>query len=470
MFKETIYNHSPVFFQNIITSMYGLQLHWQRYGGNNSKYTEELERSEHANEQYLLDFQKKELLKLLRHAYLTTEYYKNLFDKIGLKPEDIKTLHDLNQIPILTKQDIKKNSHSFLSKIFPKRQLHTIFTSGTTGSPLTVFYNRDARRKNYAFFNRTRKWKGTKLGDKRVTLYGRSLIPPNQKGPPFWRYDVTENNYLFSSYHLTPVNLPHYYKEIKKIQPVEIRGYPSSLHTLALYMRENKLSGIRPKAIFTTAETLFDSVRKTIESAFCCEVTDTYGCTEMGFYITQCEYGTYHTHPEYGIVEALGSNGTPVTEQPGELVCTSFINYAMPLIRYKVGDTITLENRRCPCGRKFPVVSQILGRTDDLIITPEGRSIGRLDPIFKGGLGIHEAQIIQTGTDEIVFKIVKSKSYTESDRDFLYKQLHNRIGPSMKIRFEFVPEIQKDKNGKFRAVVSLLDHTRDSIKSPYHGN
>ena len=456
MSLEKIYNNSPVFFQNLMTSVYGLQLHWNRYGGKNVEYTKQLEKTEFKNKEVITRFQLNELKKILKYAYYNTAYYKALFDEIKLDPSQIKSLDILNKIPLLTKNIIKEAPGLFLSKEFKKKKLSKIYTSGTTGNPLTVYYNSDSRRKNYAFFNRARKWHGTKVGDTRVTLYGRAIIPPTQEKPPFWRYDFFENNHLFSSYHLTPHNMPYYYEKIRQIQPKEIRGYPSSLNSLSQFMLDNDLSGIRPKAIFTTAETLLEPVRRTIETAFKCKVVDTYGCTEMGFYITQCEKGTYHAHPEFGIIESLDDNDKLIYDQPGHLVVTSFVNYAMPLIRYKIGDTVVIKNKECSCKRNFPVIEEIIGRTDDIIVTPDGRRIGRLDPIFKGGLGIKEAQIIQTLKNEIVMKIVKNDNYSEKDIAFLSQQLKNRLGEFINIKFEFVNEIKKDKSGKFRSVVSNI--------------
>jgi len=454
--EELIYNNSPVLFQNIMTSIYGLKLHWERYGGKSRQYTKQLDASDFESRAFFTKLQARELRKLLDHAYHTTEHYRTLFDGVGLRPSDIASPGDLKKIPILEKGQIARNPKAFLSNAFRSAGLSKIYTSGTTGSPLTVFYDQSSRRKNYAFFNRVRRWRGTKVGHRRATLYGRTIIPLRQKGPPFWRYDFAEKNLLFSSYHMSPDNLPYYYDKLCEFQPIEIRGYPSSLYSLARHMTKNGLSDIRPRAIFTTAETLFKSTRETIEHAFQCDITDTYGCTEMAFYITQCEYGTYHAHPEYGIIETVDSDGNSVTSRRGELVCTGFINYAMPLIRYKVGDTLAIMEGDCRCGRQSPIIGEIHGRTDDIILTPDGRPVGRLDPVFKGGLGIKEAQIIQTRRDEILFRIVKDEGYSSNDLEFLTLQLRKRIGNTMRIKFEFVPEIKRDKNGKFRSVISLI--------------
>jgi len=464
MKSETVYKRSPVFIQNIMTSIYGMLLHWQRYGGKNRQYAHQLERTEFQSRDQLKEFQNQNLRQIVRHAYARTRYYKELFDRNGIEIDEIATVDDLQRLPILDKNVLKERSRQFIANPPGLKKSLKIYTSGTTGSPLTVYYDLDSRRKNYAFFKRVRKWRKIRVGDRRATFYGRAIIPPNQHEPPFWRYDIAENNYLFSSYHMTPTNLSFYCEKLLKIQPREIRGYPSSLNTIAQYINENHLNGIRPKAVFTTAETLLDNFRENIETAFGCKVTDTYGCTEMAFYITQCEFGTYHAHPEYGIIETINDAGEPVIGEPGQLVCTSFINYAMPLIRYRLGDLVTIKKEECRCGRHFPVVGEIVGRVDDIIITPEGKKVGRLDPIFKGGLNIKETQIVQTAIDEIVLKIVPAVGYSDDDRRFLEDQLIRRIGASTKFVFETVDEIPRDQRGKFRSVVSLINPGNKSAR------
>jgi phenylacetate-CoA ligase len=252
-------------------------------------------------------------------------------------------------------------------------------------------------------------------------------------------------------------HLEHYYNKLCEIQPEEIIGYPSNLFILAKFLRKHGLGGIRPRAIFTTAETLLQHQRAIIEEAFERNIVDQYGCTEMALFISQCEKGTYHIHPEYGIVEVIGKDGNPVAPgEEGEAVCTSFINYAMPMIRYRLGDRIVLGMEKCLCGRNFPVAKRILGRVDDTLTTPDGRPLGGLDAVFKGMSDIYETQIIQTNPDKLVFKMVLGDAFTDKSRTELLREIRKRTGSGMIVEIQTVNEIEKDSNGKFRAVKSEL--------------
>ena len=265
------------------------------------------------------------------------------------------------------------------------------------------------------------------------------------------------DNYLFSSYHLSDENIPHYINKIKQINPVFLDTSPSAIQTVANFMNENGIDGIYPKAIITTGETLLDYQREVIEKVFQCPVFDQYGCAEQAVFISQCEKGQYHMHPEHGIVEILNDNGEEVKEgEVGEIVCTSFTNDYMPLIRYAIGDYAMKGASTCSCGRKSPLIKRIYGRKVDCLTTPDGKKITRLSPCFKGLTSIKAAQIIQNSQDKIDVLIVPGKNYTSANGDVLLNHLQDRIGELMEIKLSLVDDIPKTKSGKFKLVVSKI--------------
>jgi phenylacetate-CoA ligase len=439
-------------------SIYGLYLHRLRFGGICDSIFESFLRNETLSTEEIEELQNRLLEDFIRLAYEQTDYYRELFDGLGIEPSGIENQKDLARIPITEKDHIRKNPERFVSKRFKKDRLVRIGTSGTTGKPLTIFCDKDSLRRNYAFVKRVAEWNGVRIRDKRATFAGRVIVPPGQEKPPFWRYDAGENSLLFSSYHLTPTNLPSYYEKLLEFQPKEIRSYPSSLYVVASYMKNHGLKGICPKAITTSAETLLPYQRSVIEKQFDCEIRDQYGGSEMVIFVSQCQKGTYHLHPESGILEIVNSDGEPAPAgEPGEIVCTGFINRAMPLIRYRLGDIGKLAGHSsCPCGRNFPVIEKIEGRIDDYIKTIDGRMVGRLDPVFKGAQGILATQIIQTSPKDILLKVVPDNDYQEKHGLEVIHELHNRVGTQMDISILLVDSIPKDSNGKFRAVISQI--------------
>src|SRR5690606_16808615 len=146
--------------------------------------------------------------------------------------------------------------------------------------------------------------------------------------------------------------------------------------------------------------------RAIIKEAFHCPVINTYGMSELVCGASECEKGSMHLWPEAGILEVMEDDQDCVIPTPktGRFISTGFLNFDMPLIRYETGDRGSLKSGTCDCGRNLPMINEIVGRMDDVVITPDGRKIGRLDPIFKVDIPIIEAQIIQEKMDTIRLK------------------------------------------------------------------
>ncbi len=455
---EKSYFHSPIFLQNILCSLYGISLYRERYGGAWKQYYSNLLRSELYNGKELEKLQGELFKKLLIHACKYVPYYREEFGfDSEIKNERWQDL--LLGLPLLNKSIVRSDSKRFISEFYSRSKLIRLNTSGTTGTPLTVFVTPKARKLNYAFFSRSKKWAGVEgMRVRSATFAGRTIVSPNQTKPPFWRKNMVVNNTLFSSYHLSDANLKFYVNRLIELQPVFIDSYPSSINAVADYCIENNITSIKPKAIITSAETLFDHQRNKIESAFGCPVFDQYGCTEQAVFVSQCRFGNYHVNPEYGLLEVVDKKGQVVPDGAiGEIVCTGFTNYAMPLIRYKIGDLGALSSKKCECGLHFPVLEKIVGRVDDVLITPDGRFIGRLDPVFKGvASSIKEAQIVQYVKNTITIKIVKDRRYKKEHGEFIVKELIKRMGEEVDFKIEFVTKIPRTKSGKFRAVVNNI--------------
>ena len=454
---ENIYNRSPLFIQNMLISIYGLRLYYERYAGENKIYLKQLMQTQWMTEDNIKEYQFAATKNLLKHAYNNVPYYKDIFESCGFKPSKFKSLNDLKKLPLLQKETLRTAGNKIVANNISKHRMIGLNTSGTTGTSLRIMVDIESRRKSYAFFKRFHTWIGLKNSKHNVTFGGRVIIPLKNRSKIFWRYNAIMDNYLFSSYHMSDENLKCYVNKIRKVRPLWIEGYPSAIYTLAKYILGNNLRGINPRVITTSAETLMDYQKENIEKAFNCPVRDQYGCTEQALFISQCERGSYHIHPEYGIVEILNEDGEDVAPgEIGNIVCTSFVNKATPLIRYDLGDMASNGSGKCSCSRNFPMLRRIYGRKDDFIITPDGRKVGRLDPIFKGLTTIKEAQIIQEGLESIIIKIVPGKRYNNTDGEVLKKELRKRVGGKIKISIIKVDRISKSQSGKFKAVVSKV--------------
>jgi len=164
---------------------------------------------------------------------------------------------------------------------------------------------------------------------------------------------------------------------------------------------------------------------------------------------------------EYGIVE-IDSGANEDGRNVGEIICTSFVNHGTPLLRYRIGDLIKLSDSRCPCGRGLPVIDSIIGRMDDVIVTPRGVRVGRMDHVFKDATYLKEAKIIQESKSMIRVLVVPRQEFTEEHMSQLRLEISSRLGSEMMVDFEIVDAVPRERNGKFRSVVSMVERGQEN--------
>jgi phenylacetate-CoA ligase len=381
------------------------------------------------------------LRQILRFAGEEIPYYRSL----SAAPEDLSTW------PILEKSRIREEPLRFLPGGKLDSRHVRLQSSGTTGAPLTVYCSAEAYQTEMAFRWRHKAWAGLPFGARGAYVAGHAVVSPGRRKPPFWTHDPAENRLLLSSYHINDETAPFYLRALERFAPEFLHGYPSSLHLLALAALRHG-SAIRPRAVFTASETLLAAQREAIRRAFGAKVFNWYGQTELTCNIVECERGRLHLRSDYGFLEVL---------EDGSMVCTGLNNLAMPLIRYRTGDRVRLGEGACECGRPFPLVEEIGGRVEDYVVTPEGYLVGRLDHLFKGVVGVHEAQVVQRERSTLVLRVVREEAYSERSEEHIREEARKRVGPLMRVVFEYPARIERGAGGKFRFVVSECSAPRD---------
>lgn len=453
-----VYNILPVWLQNIMITAKGYSIQRERYEGDFKKNVATLNKSQWFSEEEFLILQNEKLKRIIKHAYNNVPYYRNLFDLNSINPNDINDVSDLKKIPLLDKSVIRNNIKLFVAKNIPRNKLIPHTTGGTTGTPLTIYQTKKSEQYSFAFMEtRTKHWSGVKSGDRLATFLGRLIVPVSNKRPPFWRYNKAYNQILFSAYHMNDKNLESYVKEFNYFQPEIVQGYVSLIHTFARYINRNHPDVHSPKAILVSSETLYDWQRKEIEEAFHSRVNNSYGLAEFVAYISECEEGSLHICPEYGIVEYEKIDGS---DDKFEMIATTLFNYSMPLIRYRTGDIVTLyAEGSCPCGRHMPIVKTIEGRMDSMIITPENNYISSaaMSLVFKETKNIEEAQLIQNQKDKIIVRIVTNNLFSNTDNNDLLQMLKARLGDAISIEIELVDRIEKTISGKYKFIDSRIN-------------
>jgi phenylacetate-CoA ligase len=455
-----LYNSSPGLVQTCFLNLFAYRLNRQRFGRQFENILRWFEESGKWTYEELKSYQEERLRSVITHAYDTVPFYNESMKRLKMVPSDIKTISDLNKLPVLTKEDIKKNLGNLISSKFNRKDLIHGHTSGTTGSPLDVYWDIGMVVMNNAIDWRQKKWAGFSPGDPHAVILGRVVVPIEETRPPFWRMNYIQNQLWMSAFHMSAANLPLYIDKIIRFKPKFLEGYPSTMYILANYLVNNNIS-IQLDAVITSAETLFPQQRETIEKAFKCKIYDFYGMAERVVFATECNvHDGKHLNLEYGITEIIDKNGNPADlGTPGKIVGTSLHNFGMPLIRYQTNDVTSIKPDKCECGLNHPLIESVTTKHEDIVITPDGRWISPsvLTHPFKPQKNIVESQIIQERSDLIIINIVKKEAFNENDKKSLLESLLERLGGAVEIRIEFVNAIPREISGKFRWVISKVN-------------
>lgn len=457
---KKIYPYLPVAFQNLAISAYGWYWKQRRFGGIYSEAYRGFKERESFSFSQWHDYQTIELRKLLSHAFETVPYYHKSFKKAGFELSRLKKfeISDLEKIPILSKEDLRKyGTTELLSK---KREKSGRFfqSSGSTGTPVSILYSHAFHQRiNAAMEARVRNWAGITFRDPRGMIGGRRILPKAEAGSPFYRYNFFENQTYFSAYHISEANALSYLKGIKKNKVAWMTGYAVSNYLLAKLFDELKLEVPPLKAVITSSEKLDPMMRQVLEEVYKCKVFDSYSGVENCALISQ-NVDELFINPDVGIVEIQQQNNAiqVASSLEGDIICTGLLNWDQPLIRYQIGDQIKMASKQSASIIQMPLVEEIIGRTEDVIQTSDGRIMVRFHGIFTGIDSIQLGQVIQKSLLNFIVRIQTSRTLYKEEILQIEKRMKSQVGAESTIQVEQVSSIPLSKNGKFKAVISEL--------------
>lgn len=446
---QNIYDRSPIFFQNFMATVYGYKAKKRRYGKAYYEHLEYLKKIHKYSREELENLQFKELMKLLNYVVEKSKFYRELYK--GIDINSFKSIDDLKKLPLVTKEMLRQNIDDVIT--IPKKGAVVGNTGGTTGKSLIVYYLPEDIQKRMAVLDYFRMKHGFRnMEMKKATFMGKHIVPPRQKKKVFWRYNAAIKQMVYSSFHITEENIPYYIESLNDFKPEAIDGFPSSMYDIALYMLRNNIKfDFKPFAIFPTSETVTLEYRQVIEKAFGTKVRDQYASSEGAPFVWECECGNYHYDITTGIIENMeGSN---------EILVTSFTTYGTPLIRYRIGDRMVFEDpdKVCDCGFNTPLVKSIEGRSIDFLYSTKGGKInlGNVSNIFKNMSNvIIKAQLIQDSLTHMLVKVVVDGEFTDKYKKMLTDEIKHKFGYDMKVDFEVVDDIPREKSGKYKLIVN----------------
>jgi phenylacetate-CoA ligase len=396
---------------------------------------------------------------MLAHAYATVPFYRRRMGQAGLYPDAVRNWADFARLPVLTKADIRTARDELRSQAYLHRPVHHKSTSGSTGVSLEVVVDERAAQWKRACTLRANEWSGWRFGEPVALLWGNPDYLQRGWRGRFRNYLLDRAAYL-DTLHVDEAAMARFHARLRGHRPTLVFGHAHSVYLFADYLRSLPRHDVRPRGIITTAMVLHDWQRRVIEDVLGCPVTNRYGCEEVSLIACECErHEGLHVNTD-GVHVEIVRDGQPARPgEPGSVVVTDLANRAMPLLRYQVGDVAVASARRCACGRGQPLLERVEGRDADYVTTPSGQMISGISLTENFALKLPEVaqlQIVQETLTDFRFRIVRGREFGPDSMDRIEKLVHERFGPGVAYRCEFVERIAPEPSGKYRFCVSKV--------------
>lgn len=407
------------------------------------------------------EYQLRKITDLIYFAFNHVPYYHHLFNRLGLKPFDIRSFEDFSKIPTLTKPLLRNYAAELLALGAESKKLIRSRTGGTTDSPITFYYDSSRAKIKEAEMDYFRTWFRWGPADRVAYVWGAPQDIPNISSLKYRVMNrLTYNKLFLFSSCLNPQVMDGYVARLNSFRPDIVQGYANSLFILAGFILEKGYKIPPPKSIVITAEPCLPHQRRIIESAFRSEVFTFYGCREAGYVGCECSrHEGYHINCSSLYLEFLTDQGNAKPGEIGRIVITDFFNHDMPFIRYEIGDMGIPSAASCTCGSQLPLMEFFAGRETDVFVTPDGDlvpGVSLTTRIIESCRGIEKLQFIQNNPNELIVRIVKGKDYSTADMDKLDWKLSQFFKGKLSISKEFIDDIPREPSGKTRFCISSV--------------
>ncbi len=438
--------------KNVVVPLYNFAT-----GNPTQKYLKELETSQWFSPWKLERIQEKKLKRLIKHVYETVPYYHSIFRKNKLHLNDIECLDDLAKLPILSREEVRERFDALVSKSYPQKKMRYGCTGGSTGEPINFYTTRENRCWSNAARYLAFRWAGIEIGDKFAQIFGLHLDRPLFQSIKGKIEGKIKRRIAMDAYQMSEKTIEKFVQKMKKAKPKALYGNATSVANLAKYIHDKGTEGFHLKSVVIDSMSLLEHEVKMIERVFGCKVWWNYHNRENGTFASECsEHNGYHLFSQNFVFEFIKEGEKVASGETGSIVVTDLTNYAMPFIRYEVGDLGIPSDDICACGRGLPLMRKLLGRTMEILVSATGELIvapffGRLEHIF-GACDIRQYQIEQETPAKIVIRIIPGKTYTSEDTSIVIKAMRSIMG-DLEIEIKLVDSIAKSKSGKRQVIL-----------------
>jgi len=412
-------------------------------------------------------FRERQLRGLLAHAYAHVPYYRALFDRHGVRPECVRTLADLAALPISHKRDLLPLPAPQLvaTGVDPAR-LISRRTSGSSGQPLTIRRSWIEERILGAFRWRALHAMGLAITDRHAEI---EELQPHDPSDDQRLHGVLQRLGLYRQLRVHALDPPDaILHTLERHRPDVVTGYAGVIARVAQSAATGGgASPLRPRFVAVHSDTLTPHMRAQIERAFAAPVYQLYDCNEFNVIASECvETGALHTCDDSVIVEVLVDGRAAEPGERGEVVITGLHSFAMPFIRYGLGDLVTQGDPACRCGQPFATLRAVQGRMFDYFPLPDGRTIHPYQLIAilaETAPWIREFQLVQERRDLVRLRMVPSTPPAAAEMAVLEHALAAFLGPTVALRIDVVEEIRLEPNAKLRTCRSLVASSYDGL-------
>ncbi len=425
-----------------------------RSGGRKTRrYLQELQRTQWLPRAELEAWQLTRLQQLVAYAYEHVPYYRDLYQHEGIRPQDIQSLDDIQILPFLTKEIVNANQDRILSPDF-KGKLFQNHTGGSTGQPMHFMVEDSFWHWNIALRTRGRNWYGWDEGDKMAWVWGAPRDMPDWSWQRRVRAWLMRARYL-NAFSMTEPKMEAFAQMLTQWHPAMFKAYASALYLFTRFVKERGITGIRPKLVETTAEKVTQPQRELFQEVYQSPVADCYSSRELATIGYECPSGSLHVG-ETRYVEVVANDQRVAPGQMGEIVITSLHQFAMPLIRYKIGDLGTLHPEACTCGRSMPVLKEIAGRTHDFLVTADGQFVhGEFFAYtFRPKPEVKQYQVYQPDKQHLEVRLLCNTPVSEAWLANARAEVQARFGAATEISLRLVDHIELTAAGKHRYILS----------------
>ena len=395
---------------------------------------------------------------LLRDVAQHVPYYRDQFRASGFDPAAVHRLADLQQLPLLTKADIR--THSDALRHAHAKTLSRFNTGGSSGEPLVFFIGKERVSHDVAAKWRATRWWDVDIGDPEVVVWGSPIELGAQDKLRAWR-DRLLRTELLPAFAMSDAKVDGFIQAIRTRRPRMLFGYPSALSHIARHARKTgvRMDDLGIRVAFVTSERLYDEQRADIGAVFGCPVANGYGGRDAGFIAHECPHRGMHVTAEDIIVEIIDAHGRPLPPgQLGEIVVTHLATRDFPFIRYRTGDMAVADDARCACGRGLPMLREIQGRSTDFVVAADGTVMHGLALIYvlRDLAGVQAFKIVQETLQHTHVQLVTDERFNAPSAASIVSGFKRRLGEQVAVTLEHVPAIAPEKSGKFRYVVSRV--------------